>query len=139
MLANAPAYVSLPTHRSGPRPTLLRDHPRPAHRGRGWAGTGNPDLRGRVVYRAGAGTMLSLYERPPSRAEHTAAFFVVDEFDQTIAELRERGLALQDYDLPHIKTQDGVLVPPNAGRRAWFHDPDGNVLGLFEEPFLTTS
>jgi hypothetical protein len=47
-------------------------------------------------------------------------------------------LALQDYDLPHIRTQDGVLVPSNAGRRAWFHDPDGNVLGLFEQPFLTS-
>jgi hypothetical protein len=47
-------------------------------------------------------------------------------------------LALDDYDLPHIKTQHGVFEPPNAGRRAWFHDPDGNVLGLFEQPFLTT-
>ena len=37
---------------------------------------GNPDLRGRVVYRAGAGTMLSIHERPISPAEHTAAFFV---------------------------------------------------------------
>jgi catechol 2,3-dioxygenase-like lactoylglutathione lyase family enzyme len=85
----------------------------------------------------GAGTLLSLYERPISPAEHTAAFFVVDDFDQTLVELRSRGLALADYDLPHIKTQDGVLSPANAGRRAWFHDPDGNVLGLFEQPFLT--
>jgi predicted enzyme related to lactoylglutathione lyase len=81
--------------------------------------------------------MLSIYERPISPAEHTAAFFVVDDFDQTLVELRSRGLALVDYDLPHVKTQDGVLAPPNAGRRAWFHDPDGNVLGLFEQPFLT--
>jgi hypothetical protein len=33
---------------------------------------------------------------------------------------------------PAVKTQDGVLVPSNAGRLARFHDPDGNVLGLFE-------
>lgn len=79
---------------------------------------GNPDLRGRVVYRAGAGTMLSVYERPLSRSEHTAAFFVIDDFDEIIAELRARGLALQDYELPHIQTEDGVLVPSNAGRRA---------------------
>jgi hypothetical protein len=72
-----------------------------------------------------------------SPAEHTAAFFVVDDFDQTLVGLRSRGLALADYDLPHVKTQDGVLSPANAGRRAWFHDPDGNVLGLFEQPFLT--
>jgi hypothetical protein len=66
----------------------------------------------------------SFYEtRPPSRAEHTAAFFVVDDFDQSIAELRARGLALHDYDLPHMKTQNGVLVPSNAGRRAWVPRP----------------
>jgi hypothetical protein len=67
----------------------------------------------------------------------TAAFFVIDDFDQTLAELRGRGLVLQDYDLPHVKTKDGVLVSPTVGQRAWFQDPDSNVLGLFEQPFLT--
>jgi predicted enzyme related to lactoylglutathione lyase len=137
MLANAPVYVSLPT----------TDLPRARHfyetvlglpvQAVGGPESGNPDLRGRVVYRAGAGTMLSIYERQISPAEHTAAFFVVDDFHQTLAELRSRGLALVDYDLPHVTTQDGVLAPANAGRRAWSHDPDGNVLGLFEQPFLT--
>jgi predicted enzyme related to lactoylglutathione lyase len=137
MLANAPVYVSLPT----------TDLPCARHfyetvlglpvEAVGGPEPGNPDLRGRVVYRAGAGTMLSIYERPISPAEHTAAFFVVDDFDQTLVELRSRGLVLVDYDLPHVKTQDGVLAPANVGRRAWFHDPDGNVLGLFEQPFLT--
>jgi catechol 2,3-dioxygenase-like lactoylglutathione lyase family enzyme len=65
------------------------------------------------------------------------AFFVVVDFDRTIAELRACGPALQDYDLPRIGTQDGVLVASNAGRRALFRDPDGNVFGLFEQPFLT--
>jgi predicted enzyme related to lactoylglutathione lyase len=137
MLANAPVCVSLPTTDLGRArrfyetvlglPIMAVGGPEP----------GNPHLSGRVVYRAGDGTMLSLYERPPSRASHTAAFFVVDDFDQTIADLRARGLALHDYDMPHLQTDDGVLVSPNTGRRAWFEDPDGNVLGLFERPFLT--
>jgi predicted enzyme related to lactoylglutathione lyase len=137
MLANAPVYVSLPTT-DLPRARRFDEQtlglPVEAV---GGPEPGNPQLRGRVVYRAGGGTMLSLYERPPSRAEHTAAFFVVNDFDRTIVDLRARGLTLQDYDLPHVKTQDGVLVSPNTGRRAWFEDPDGNVLGLFERPFLT--
>jgi catechol 2,3-dioxygenase-like lactoylglutathione lyase family enzyme len=93
MLANAPVYVSLPT----------TDLPRARHfyetvlglpvQAVGGPEPGNPDLRGRVVYRAGAGTLLSIYERPVSPAEHTAAFFVVDDFDQTLVELRSRGLA----------------------------------------------
>jgi hypothetical protein len=67
----------------------------------------------------------------------TAAFFVVDDFDQTLAELHGRGLVLQDYDLPHVKTKDGVLVSSNVGQQAWLQNPDGSVLGLFEQPFLT--
>lgn len=48
-----------------------------------------------------------------------------------------RGLVLQDYHLPHVKTKDGELVSSKVGRRAWFQDPDRSVLGLFEQPFLT--
>lgn len=66
------------------------------------------------------------------------AFFVVDDFDQTLAELRSRGLALVDYDLAHVTTQDGVCwLRRMPGGGPGFHDPDGNVLGLFEQPFLT--
>jgi predicted enzyme related to lactoylglutathione lyase len=139
MLANVPVYVSLPTTDLARARRFYETVLGLPVEAVGGPEPGNPDLRGRVVYRAGAGTMLSIYERPSSAAEHTAAFFAIDDFDHILAELRSRGLALADYDLPHIKTRNGVLAPPNAARRTWFHDSDGNVLGLFEQPFLTSA
>jgi len=129
MLANAPVYPSLPTTDLGRARRFYEET------------LGLPveyEGPGEVRYRAGGGAMLFLYERPPSRAEHTVAVFVVDDFDRTIAGLRERGISLQDYDKPDLKTEAGVFTGPDGGRAAWFEDPDGNVLGLFEPPFLAS-
>jgi catechol 2,3-dioxygenase-like lactoylglutathione lyase family enzyme len=118
MLANVPVCVSLPTTNlvrarrfyevTLGLPIMAVGGPEP----------GNPHLGARVVYRTGNGTMLSLYERPPSRSELTAAFFIVDDFDRTIAELRARGLVLQDYD--------------PGGSQILLEDPSGNVIELFQ-------
>jgi catechol 2,3-dioxygenase-like lactoylglutathione lyase family enzyme len=126
MLANAFVYASLPT-------TDLA-------RSRGfYEGTlglaveaEGPDY---LTYRAGGDTRLFVYSRPPSRAEHTVANFVAGDFDRAIAGLRERGVALQEYDMPDLQTEGGVLTTPE-GRLAWFEDPDGNILGLFERSVL---
>ena len=42
-----------------------------------------------------------------------------------VDELRARGVAFEEYDLPTIKTVDNVARMP-AGQAAWFRDPDGN-------------
>jgi catechol 2,3-dioxygenase-like lactoylglutathione lyase family enzyme len=45
--------------------------------------------------------------------------------------LRERGVVFEDFDLPSLKTADGVTqLGPN--RVAWFKDPDGNTFALVE-------
>jgi hypothetical protein len=75
-----------------------------------------------------------VYERPGplNPAEHhTVAHFVVDDVHAAVRELRERGVVFDEYDLPELKTQDGVAKV--AGRDfAWMRDPDGNVLGVHD-------
>jgi len=66
-------------------------------------------------------------------AEHTLAFFVVDDFDRTFAGLRERGVVFEEYDMPELKTENGVAARSDGKRTAWFKDPDRNILGLFEK------
>jgi len=44
-------------------------------------------------------------------------------------DLQARGVVFESYEMP--KTENGVAQMP-AGRGAWFKDPDGNLLGLFE-------
>ena len=47
-------------------------------------------------------------------------------------ELRSCGVAFEEYDMPGLKTVDGIahLLPDKV---AWFKDPDGNVLSLVQE------
>lgn len=52
--------------------------------------------------------------------------------------MRARGLVFEEYDLPGLKTVDGVAeivgnYPSKGGKgelAAWFKDSEGNVLGL---------
>jgi hypothetical protein len=49
-----------------------------------------------------------------------------------VRELAARGVVFDELDLGVIKTVDGVATVPGIGRSAWFKDPDGNTLALFQ-------
>jgi catechol 2,3-dioxygenase-like lactoylglutathione lyase family enzyme len=85
-----------------------------------------------ALFDAGEGTMLFLYQRPPSHAEHTLASFKVKNLEQVMDELIGKGVTFEHYDMPGLKTDEkGVVV--NEGMKAcWFKDPDGNILGMVE-------
>lgn len=90
-------------------------------------------VEGGVFYTAGAGTMFRVYERPPSRAEHTVAVFLVEDLEQEMSELRGRGVSFEEYDLPGLKTENGIYSDEQSGfKGSWVKDPDGNILGLTE-------
>jgi catechol 2,3-dioxygenase-like lactoylglutathione lyase family enzyme len=83
-----------------------------------------------AVYQCGEGTRLVVYERPSAgTAEHTLAHFVVSDLEATVQSLRQRGVTFEEYDLPEIKTVDGIATFPGF-KAAWFRDPDGNIIGL---------
>jgi catechol 2,3-dioxygenase-like lactoylglutathione lyase family enzyme len=85
-----------------------------------------------VMFAAGDGTGLGAYETPHAgTAQHALAAFLVDDLDATMAALRERGVTFEEYDLPGLKTENGVAVV-DGERGAWFKDPDGNILAIGE-------
>ncbi len=65
------------------------------------------------------------------RGGHTQCAFAVDDIDAEVADLVARGVTLEEYDYPSLKTVDGIARTP-AGRAAWFQDPDGNLVGLIQ-------
>lgn len=86
------------------------------------------------MFMAGDGTMVSVYERPGMSApENTALGFGVpaDKFDQVIAELKSKGVMLEEYDLPEIglKTENGVAVV-DGSKAVWFKDSEGNIINV---------
>jgi catechol 2,3-dioxygenase-like lactoylglutathione lyase family enzyme len=88
-------------------------------------------VEGGVFFTAGAGTMFRVYERPPSTAEHTVAVFLVEDLEQEMAELRDRGVSFEESDLPGLKTENGIYSDEQSGfKGSWVKDPDGNIVGL---------
>jgi catechol 2,3-dioxygenase-like lactoylglutathione lyase family enzyme len=64
---------------------------------------------------------------------HTQMGWEVDDIEATIRELRARGVEFEEYDLPGLRTVDGIAEIggnyPSKGtgeRGAWFRDSEGN-------------
>ena len=85
-----------------------------------------------ATFRCGDGTFLEVYPSEfAGSARTTSAGFEVADLAAEMSVLRERGVVFEDYDLPSLKTADGVAqLGPN--RVAWFKDPDGNTFALVE-------
>jgi catechol 2,3-dioxygenase-like lactoylglutathione lyase family enzyme len=88
--------------------------------------------KGYLEYRAGKRTSLTVFESDSKKSEDTAVSFSVGDLDREMAALRKKGIRFEEYDMPGIKTVDGVATMGGM-RAAWFKDPGGNVLGLSEE------
>lgn len=94
------------------------------------------DSEGALGFILADGSGLMVYHRPHHRApENTAVTFVVGDTRAEVAELRARGVTFEDYDMPGIKTVDGI-AEDDSGTMAWFKDPAGNILGIMTMPAL---
>lgn len=83
-----------------------------------------------VAYRAGD-ALIMVYETKAAHGENTAVSFVVGDLDAEMRELRGRGVIFEEYDMPGLKTVDGV-VEMDGERGAWFKDSEGNILSVGE-------
>lgn len=90
------------------------------------------ETAGGVVYEFGRGTSCFLYPTPGAgTSQASQAFWQVEDIEQEVAELKERGVKFEDYDLPGMKTEDGILTADGA-RAAWFKDPEGNIFAVIQ-------
>src|SRR5687767_3671744 len=60
--------------------------------------------------------------------EQTQAGWFVPDLEAELAELRSRGVVIQEYDMPGLKTTDGI-ADLGFARAAWIVDPHKNALG----------
>ncbi len=82
-----------------------------------------------AVLEAGGGSRLYLYQRGATKADHTVASFKVDDVEATVKVLKEKGIVFEEYDMPGLKTDEGVATMGDL-KAAWFKDTEGNILGL---------
>lgn len=84
-----------------------------------------------VMYSTRTGGFLVYPSGFAGTNQATAISFQVpaDRFDAEVADLRDRGIELQTFEVPEGTWQDGVLVSGDM-KAAWFADPDGNILNV---------
>jgi len=55
----------------------------------------------------------------------------VDDIVAALAELKARGVTFEEYDLPGMKTHQGIATAGGA-KSAWFTDSEGNIMALIQ-------
>lgn len=85
---------------------------------------------GGVIYQCGDGSWVFMY---PSAGAGTSkastAFWEVDDVEKEVAELKGRGVVFEEYNMPNLKTVDGIATGGGA-KTAWFKDTEGNILAI---------
>jgi catechol 2,3-dioxygenase-like lactoylglutathione lyase family enzyme len=83
-------------------------------------------------YVLGGGTRAFLYKSDyAGTAQHTLITFATPDARRDMAELRAKGVEFLDYDLPGLKTVDGI-AEFGAVKNCWARDSEGNILGFVE-------
>lgn len=66
--------------------------------------------------------------------KHTVLNFLVEDIESAVDELTRRGVRMEQYDLPDIKTDERGIFRGDSGPRAiaWFKDPAEHVLSVLQ-------
>jgi catechol 2,3-dioxygenase-like lactoylglutathione lyase family enzyme len=85
-----------------------------------------------IVFSCGGGTHLDVTQSTVGTADQqTQAAWQVSDIRAEVAELRARGVKVEDYDTPGLKTEDGIADIGFAWA-AWIIDPATNALGILQ-------
>ncbi|WP_328392521.1 VOC family protein [Streptomyces sp. NBC_00390] len=95
---------------------------------------------GGLLYRCGGVDFALFQSAGASPGTFTQMGWEVDDIEAAVSELRRRGVAFEEVDLPGLRTRDGIAEIdgnyPSKGARgergAWFRDSEGNMLGIGE-------
>jgi catechol 2,3-dioxygenase-like lactoylglutathione lyase family enzyme len=87
-----------------------------------------------VTYRSGNTTLCVYQSDFGGTNKGTAAVWEVADVDETVAELKGKGVKFEHYDdLPGVK-RNGDVYEAGALKVAWFKDPGGNILSVQNKP-----
>ena len=90
------------------------------------------ETAGGVVYESGSGTSCFLYPTPNAGTSRASqAFWQVDDVEREVAELKARGVRFEEYDMPGLKTTNGIATAGGA-KTAWFKDTEDNILAIVQ-------
>jgi len=89
---------------------------------------------GVTILKLGGGDQVLMYLSADMRpASYTILNFEVEDIDQAVDGLSERGVEFERYD-DFPQDAKGVVRGAPGPNIAWFKDPSGNVLSVLQQP-----
>ena len=89
-------------------------------------------IEGGVVYECGDRSWIFLYRSGGAgTSKASQAFWQVKDVEKEVAELRAKGVVFEEYDMPGLKTVNGIATAGNS-KAAWFKDSEGNIMAIIQ-------
>lgn len=95
-----------------------------------------PDIEdpGGISYRSGNGRFNIYPTEFAGTAQHTLIGWHTDDIEASVDELAAKGVTFEQYDYPGLKTDAKGIAQMGEERAAWFKDPEGNILSIWQVP-----
>jgi catechol 2,3-dioxygenase-like lactoylglutathione lyase family enzyme len=89
---------------------------------------------GLELHIAGSAPVFVYRSQSYTAPKHTVLNFPVDDIEAAVDELNRRGVQMEQYDMPDIKTDARGIFRGDSGPRAiaWFTDPADHVLSVLQ-------
>lgn len=86
-----------------------------------------------LIYECDDNSKILLFESSgKASGTHTQAVFEVDDVEAQMAEMRGHGVVFEEYDVPGMTTDNGLLIDEQGLRSAFFKDSEGNLIAISE-------
>ena len=90
------------------------------------------EMGGEVLTVQSGSTPITVYRSEfAGTNKATALTFDVDDLESEVRDLKDKGVSFEHYDMEGL-TREGDVYRGENMKTAWFKDPDGNILSLFE-------
>jgi len=93
-------------------------------------------VREGLELRIAGGSRVFIYlSKDYTAPEHTILNFPVDDIEAAIEALARKGVRMEQYDLPDMKTDEKGIFRGESGPKAiaWFKDPAEHILSVLQE------
>jgi catechol 2,3-dioxygenase-like lactoylglutathione lyase family enzyme len=86
---------------------------------------------GGTEYECGGGTTVFVYPSASAGTNQaTAVEFRVGDVETEKKDLESKGVTFEDYDIPGVKTMNGIVTLPDGSKAAWFKDTENNIIAI---------
>src|SRR5438105_3686853 len=90
-----------------------------------------PGVEERIVFRTANGRLILSKSTVGTSDTQTQMAWMVPDIRKAIADLRSRGVRIEEYEAPYPVTVDGI-ADMGYSWAAWFIDPSKNVLAVVQ-------